>query len=99
MGFHEINARAVTDAIGYMGQPFTFRGTVYRAIINELETDPDLDIGGNRANYVMAVYVRKTGFPAPSVGELVTVNGTALRIATIQSDVISYTLNLEHPTQ
>jgi hypothetical protein len=47
MGFHEINARAVTDAIAYMGQSFTFRGTVYRAIINELETDPDLDIGGN----------------------------------------------------
>ncbi len=99
MGFHEINARAAGTAIGYMGQPFVFRGVTHRAIINELQTDPDLDIGGNRANYVMAVYVRKTGFPAPSVGELVTVNGTALRIATIQSDVISYTLNLEHPTQ
>lgn len=99
MGFHETNAAAAGQAIAYMGRPFTFRGTAYRAIINELETDPDLDIGGNRPNYVMAVYVRKTGFPTPAVGELVTVDGAQLRIATIQTDPISYTLNLEHPTQ
>ena len=99
MGFHEINARAAADAITYMGQPFVFRGVTHRAIINELQSDPDLDVGGNRPNYVLALYVRKTGFPVPAVGELVTVNGESLRIATVYSDVISYTLNLEHLTQ
>jgi hypothetical protein len=99
MGFFEINSTAAQQAIAYMGRQFTFRGTVYRAIVNEVETDPDLQLGGNQPNISLAIYVRKTGFPPPAVGELVQFEGTSYRISSILSDVISYTLNVEDPAQ
>lgn len=99
MGFFEINATAAGQAIGYMGQPFVFRGVTYRGIFNELESQPDMLVGGEQANWTAALYVRKTGFPVPAVGELVTIGAQSYRINTIVSDVISYTLNLENPVQ
>lgn len=99
MGFFEINATAAGQAISYMGQPFVFRGVTYRGIFNELESQPDMMIGGEQANWIAALYVRKTGFPAPAVGELLTVGSETYRINSVQSDVISYTLNLENPVQ
>lgn len=99
MGFFEINSTAAGQAIAYMGQPFNFRGAVYRGIFNELQSQPDLLIGGDQANWIAALYVRKNGFPAPSIGELVTIGSEVYRINSIQSDVISYTLNLENPVQ
>lgn len=99
MGFFEINSTAAGQAISYMGRQFTFRGVVYRGIINELDSNPDLMVGGNMPNVTVAIYVRKTGFPTPTVGELVQFEGRTLRIASILSDVISYTLNLEDPAQ
>jgi hypothetical protein len=99
MGFFEVNATAAAQAISYMGQPFTFRGLTYRGIFNELESQPDLLIGGEQANWIAALYVRKSGFPVPTVGESVNLGGQTYRINSIQSDVISYTLNLENPVQ
>lgn len=99
MGFFEINSTAAGQAIAYMGRQFTFRGQVYRGVINEVELDPNLQLGGNQPNTMLAIYVRKTGFPVPAVGELVQFEGTTYRIATIQTDIISYTLNLEDPAQ
>jgi hypothetical protein len=99
MGFFEVNTTAAGQAIAYMGRTFTFRAVNYKGIINELESNPDLQIGGNMPNITLAVYVRKTGFPTPTVGELLQFDGKTYRIASILSDVISYTLNLEDPAQ
>lgn len=99
MGFFEVNATAAGQAIAYMGRPFTFRGQAYRGIFNELESQPDLLVGGEQANWIAALYVRKTGFPTPTVGELVTIGADSYRINSIQSDMISFTLNLENPVQ
>lgn len=99
MGFFEVNATAAGQAIAYMGRAFTFRGGVYRGIFNELESQPDLLVGGEQANWIAALYVRKNGFPPPSVGELVSIGSESYRINSIQSDMISYTLNLENPVQ
>lgn len=99
MGFFEVNATAANQSIAYMGRPFSFGGQVYRGIINELESNPDLMLGGNMPDWTVAVYVRKTGFPVPVVGQVVTIEGVEYRIASIFSDVISYTLNLQNLAQ
>jgi hypothetical protein len=99
MGFFEINSTAAQQAIAYMGRQFTFQGQIYSGVINEIEANPDLEIGAMMPNVVLAIYVRRTGFPVPEVGQLVTVEGAQYRINSIQKDAISYTLNCEHPTQ
>jgi len=99
MGFHETNVAALTQAVAYMGRQFVFRGVTYKGIINELEADSVLSVGADAMQFAVAVYVRKTGFPVPSNGEAVYIDGIKHRIAMITSDSISYTLQLEHPTQ
>jgi hypothetical protein len=99
MGFFEINSTAAQQSIAYMGRQFTFRSSVYKGILNELSADPNLELGANMPAIVAALYVRKNGFPVPQVGELLTYEGKTYRITSIQTDVISYTLNLTDPTE
>lgn len=99
MGFHETNVAALTQAVAYMGRQFVFRGVTYKGIINELEAESVLSVGADSQQFAVAVYVRKTGFPVPLIGEPLFIDGLKHRIAMVMSDSISYTLQLEHPTQ
>lgn len=99
MGFFEINRTAAQQAIAYMGQAFSYRGSIYKGILNEFSTEQQLEIGAVMPTVVAALYVKKLGFPVPDIGEILTVDSTEYRIASVQSDAISFTLNLEHPAQ
>jgi len=97
--FHEVNAQAAKRSIDFMGQAFVYKGVTYKGIINELREDSRLQIGGNRDSFAASVYVRKTGFPVPAIGDRITVEGVERYIASVLSDPISYTLTLEDTTQ
>lgn len=99
MTFHAINAEAARKSIDFMGQPFIYKGTTYKGIINELTAEQQLQIGGNRDSFAASVYVRKNSFPVPMIGDRITVSGVERYIASIASDPISYTLTLEDTTQ
>lgn len=99
MTFHDVNAEAARRAINFMGQAFVYKGATYKGIINELRQDSRLQIGGNQDSFAASVYVRKTGFPVPAIGDRITVAGVDRYIASVLSDPISYTLTLEDTTQ
>jgi hypothetical protein len=97
--FHEINADAARQAIEYMGQAVTYKGATAKAIVNELTAEQELQIGGSQNAFAASVYVRKTGFPVPVIGDRITVAGVERYIASIATDPISYTLTVEDLTQ
>jgi hypothetical protein len=97
--FHTINADAARQAIDYMGQAVTYKTVTVKAIINELTAEQELQIGGNQNAFAASVYVRKTGFPVPAIGDRITVAGVERYIASIATDPISYTLTVEDLTQ
>jgi hypothetical protein len=97
--FHEINAGAAQQAIEYMGQSVAYKGLTVKAIVNELTAEQELQIGGSQNAFAASVYVRKTGFPVPVIGDRITVAGVERYIASIATDPISYTLTVEDLTQ
>lgn len=97
--FHQLASYVIGKAVGFMGETFTFRGVEYTGVINEMQASQDPEAGGFRAAYVMTIYVKKLGFPTPQISEKLTARGRTLRITSIQTDAISYSLGLNDPNR
>lgn len=97
--FHEIASSVIGRSVDYMGENFEFQSQTYKGVINEGQASQDGEMGGFRDSYAMTIYVRKTGFPVPTIGQKLTARGKVLRIVQVQSDAISYSLVLEDPNK
>lgn len=97
--FHNLASLVIGRAVDYMGESFTFRSATHSGVINELTSTQDAENGGFRPQYAMSIYVKKTGFPMPVIGEKLTARGRLLRIVSIAADTISYRMILEDVTR
>jgi hypothetical protein len=92
--FFQTANTAFARSINFMGEPFIWNGVTYKGIINAADISADGEAGGFRDGHAVSIYVRKNGFPIPSLGQKMTVRGTELRVISMTADSIAYTLTL-----
>lgn len=97
--FLDITAGAMATAFAYMqADSVTYQGVTVDCVCGERESEI-LAAGGFQENFVGFARVLKAGFPVPSKGDRITVNGNERRITFWDEDPISWKLHLEDVTR
>jgi hypothetical protein len=97
--WRDITATAMGDALGYMRADLvTYQDVTVNAVASERESQT-LAIGGFESHFIGSVRLAKDGFPNPSKGTKLILNGKQLRIGDIAEDPVSWTLYLEDPSR
>jgi hypothetical protein len=93
--FLDITRNALGAALAFMESDVVeYKGTTAVCVAQE-ETTQIMRYGGFRHHFTGFVRVAKTGFPEPVKGELLTLNGTELRIVSVDECPISFKISLE----
>lgn len=97
--FLDITQNALGAALAFMQSDVVeYKGTTAVCVAQE-GTSEVLGVGGFEQHFQGFVRVAKTGFPVPVKGELLTLNGTELRIVSLSECPISWRINLEDPSR
>jgi hypothetical protein len=97
--FLDITRNALGAALAFMESDVVeYKGTTAICVAQE-STSEILGAGGFEQHFQGFVRVAKTGFPVPVKGELLTLNGTELRIVSLNECPISWRINLEDPSR
>lgn len=97
--FLDVTAAAMEFSLGYMqADSVTYQGVTVDCVASEKESQT-LAIGGFESHFIGSVRLAKAGFPTPTKGTKLTLNGKELRIGDIAEDPISWTLSLEDPSR
>lgn len=94
MTFDQFNAGALAEVTEIFGSPFTYKGTCYRGVINDLEMTSVLVDGGLLEGLVTIIVVGKCDLPSrPAVGETILAEGKTLRVEKVKDDAVSYEIH------
>ena len=97
--FLEVTAAAMLDSLGYMqADTVIYKGVTVFCVASERDSQT-LAVGGFESHFTGSARVAKNGFPEPTQGEKLTLNGIERRIGDIAEDPISWTLYLEDPSR
>lgn len=92
-------AAALGQALDYMSSDtVTYKGVTAVCVAQE-STSEVLGIGGFERHFAGFCRVARAGFPVPEKGDVLTLNGTELRIVSVDECPISFRINLEDLTR
>jgi hypothetical protein len=91
----EITEAAMKQALAFTStDSVTYKGVTVHAAALE-DTSDSLNFGGFEQHFKGVVYVLKTGFPEPSKGDRIELNGTTRRITGWTETPVNWGLHLE----
>jgi S1-C subfamily serine protease len=95
--FRDFHRNSLKDVIELLGEPFTYKGTVYYGAISQIETSNQLnDDGGLLPAFGTSIVIEKSKMPTvPISGEVLYIDGTKGRIIKVDKDFCSITLFVE----
>lgn len=93
--FHQIQNACLKFATNYVGEEFEYNGVTYKGVISETKNERDIESGGYRNHTNISIYVNKTEFPVPKIGDFLTARGMQLFIVAFNADSISYLLHVK----
>jgi hypothetical protein len=93
--FLELAGRALHESVNLFGAPtFTYKGTAYPAVINDLEVSQVLMEGGLLEELITIIIVSIRVLPAPpNVGDNLCASGKALRVNSVKRDEVSWEIH------
>jgi len=91
--FISLNQCALDEASELIGECFTYKGTSYTGVINEVEFEDVLMSGGLFQKLGAIIIVSRTRLTTkPNVGETIKIDGLEMRIERVKSDETSFEL-------